>query len=87
MEVLFGILILKASRRNWRRYRIVSLDLQLGIMLSSGILEQLKWESLKKRWTDIAIQLFYPFRIKFMKISAHAHMNEYVEANLVPHQL
>ena len=27
MEVLFGILILNASRRNWRRYRIVPLDL------------------------------------------------------------
>ena len=27
MEVLFGILILNASRRNWRRFRIVPLDL------------------------------------------------------------
>ena len=27
MEVLFGILILNAFRMNWRRYRIVPLDL------------------------------------------------------------
>ena len=27
MEVLFGILMLNASRRNWRRYKIVPLDL------------------------------------------------------------
>ena len=36
MEVLFGILILKASRRNWnwRRYTVAPQDLYLGIILS-----------------------------------------------------
>ena len=29
-----------------------------------------------------AIQLFYPFRIKFMKIAAHAHMNDLSIINL-----
>ena len=29
------------------------------------------------------VQLFYPFRIKFMKIAAHAHMNDLSIINLV----
>ena len=29
------------------------------------------------------LQLFYPFRIKFMKIAAHAHMNDLSIINLV----
>ena len=29
------------------------------------------------------VQLFYPFRIKFMKIDAHAHMNDLSIINLV----
>ena len=28
------------------------------------------------------IQLFYPFRIKFVKIAAHAHMNDLSITNL-----
>ena len=29
------------------------------------------------------VQLFYPFRIKFVKIAAHAHMNDLSIINLV----
>ena len=29
------------------------------------------------------IQLFYPFRIKFMKIAVHAHLNDLKFINLV----
>ena len=62
MEVLFGILILNASRRNWRRFRIVPLvtrnyTFEEGSM--TGILEQLRWESLKKRRTDNRLILLY----------------------------
>ena len=62
MEVLFGILILKAFRRNWRQYRIVPLDLTRNYTCEegsmTGILEQFNWESLKKR-TDNQLILLY----------------------------
>ena len=32
---------------------------------------------------QIKVQLFYPFRIKFMKIAAHAHINDLSIINLV----
>ena len=63
MEVLFGILILNASRRNWRRFRIVPLDVTRNYTFEegsmTGILEQLRWESLKKRRTDNRLILLY----------------------------
>ena len=37
----------------------------------------------KSRTSLKIIQLFYPFRIKFMKIAAHAHMNDLSIINLV----
>ena len=59
MEVQFGALILMASRKDWKRPKIVLQGLRLEIMFLSmtDILGQLKWESLKKRRKDSRIIL------------------------------
>ena len=76
MEVLFGILILNASRRNWRnrvaRFVTRSYTFEEGSM--TGILEQLKWESLKKRRTDNRLILLY----KGLKGKARIHTDDLI---------
>ena len=63
-------ILANAFRRNWRRYRIVPLDLYLGITFKevrmTGILDQLKWETLKKRRTD--------YRLKYKSLKGKARI-------------
>ena len=62
---LFGILILNASRTEElekvqnRAARFVTRNYTFGEGSMTGILEQLKWESLKKRRTDNRLILLY----------------------------
>ena len=60
MEVLFGIIILNASGKVQNRAaRFVSMNYTFEEGIMTGILEQLKWESLKKRRTDNRLLLLY----------------------------
>ena len=59
LEVLFGSLILNASKVQNRAARFVTRNYTFEEGSMTGILEQLKWESLKKRRTDNRLILLY----------------------------
>ena len=61
----------------------MSFSLKLRIVLSLG--RYLDVHGIQRRliMVSITVQLFHPFRTKFMKIAAHAHMNELSIINLV----
>ena len=52
MEAQFGTLTLMASRKNWKRSKFVTGNYVFETGSMTGILGQLKWESLKKRMKD-----------------------------------
>ena len=57
MEAQFGTLIRKSFRMNWKRFVTRNYVYETGSM--TGILGQLKWESLKKRRKDNRLILLY----------------------------
>ena len=62
MEAQFGTLTLMASRKNWKRSksaRFVTGNYVFETGSMTGILGQLKWESLKKRRKDSRLILLY----------------------------
>ena len=59
MEAQFGTLTLLASRKNWKGSKIVRQGLCFETGSMTGILGQLKWESLKKRRKDSRLKLLY----------------------------
>ena len=55
--------------------------IRILVFAESDIVVFLFWESFV--FDGLSVQLFYQFRIKFMKIAAHAHMNDLSIIHLV----